>query len=90
MRKLAILLPFAAILATTGAALAVDVDAGQVSGMNPATGALSLTDGRSFHISNPVLLNGLIPGEHVIVTINDDHTVGLAVDNNYLEGDQSY
>lgn len=75
MRKL---LPLAALLAMTGAAFAADVHTGRLASMDPTTGMVTLTTGQSFIVSNPILLHGLLPGELVDVTINDNGTIGLS------------
>ena len=85
MKKLAVLLPFA-VLMTTGAAYAAEADANQLVEANPSTGVVKLLDGRTFTVSQPVLLRGLMPGDHVIVTINDDKSVGISQDGTALEG----
>ena len=86
MRKIAIALPLIMLVGSAGAALAVDVDAGTVRTINSASGSVTLIDGRTFKISNPSLLMGLIPGEKVVVTVNDDQTVGLSEDSSQWDG----
>jgi len=85
MLKLAMVLPVAALLATTGAAAAAEVDMAEITQMNARTGQILLNDGHSYTIANPVLLNGVIPGEQVIVTVNDDHTIGFSEDTSYFD-----
>lgn len=86
MRKIAFALPLIMLVGSAGAALAVDVDAGTVRTINSASGSVTLIDGRTFKVSNPTLLMGLIPGEKVVVTVNDDQTVGLSEDSSQWDG----
>lgn len=86
MKKIAFALPLAIVLGSAGSALAVDVDAGTLTKMNPATGEVTMTNGHTYKVSNPVLLNGLIPGEKIIITVNDDKTVGLQEDSSQWDG----
>ncbi|WP_073051058.1 DUF1344 domain-containing protein [Kaistia soli] len=86
MRKIAFALPLIMLVGSAGAALAVDVDAGTVRKLDNASGSVTLIDGRTFKISNPSLLMGLIPGEKVIITVNDDQTVGLSEDSSQWDG----
>ncbi len=86
MKKIALILPLAMLIGSAGAALAVDVDAGTVRTLDNASGSVTLIDGRTFKITNPTLLSGLIPGEKVIITVNDDKTVGLSEDSSQWDG----
>lgn len=87
MKKIAFALPLAIVLGSAGSALAVNVDAGTLTRMDTATGEVTMADGQTYKISNPSLLYGLIPGEKIIVTINDDKTVGLQEDSSQFDGD---
>ncbi|MCX5493198.1 hypothetical protein OSH11_00625 [Kaistia dalseonensis] len=88
MKTIAILVPAAAFLLSGAAAFADEyqTDAGRIMGMNAQTGAIQLDDGHSYTISNPVLLNGVNPGEHVIVTVSPSHTVGFQEDTGQFDG----
>jgi len=86
MRKIAFVLPLVMVIGSAGAALAVDVDAGTVRTLDNASGSVTLIDGRTFKISNPSLMMGLIPGEKVVITVNDDQTVGLSEDSSQWDG----
>ena len=90
MKTLALALPLAAFLASAGAAYAVDVDSGTVRQLDARSGAITLMDGRSFKVSNPILLDGVIPGEKVIITVNDDKTIGFSEDPSQWESTTSY
>lgn len=89
MKKLIAVLPFAALVLASGSAFAAQEAYGEVSSANPSTGMINLTDGSHFKVSTPVLLNGMAPGDHVIVTINDDKTVGIAPDSGWGEDNNS-
>ena len=86
MKTIALILPLALVLGSAGAAFAVDVDSGTVRKLDSATSSVTLIDGRTFKITNPTLLYGLIPGEKVIITVNDDKTVGLSEDSSQWDG----
>jgi hypothetical protein len=87
MRTVAILAS-AGLLLATGAAMATEVptDSGRIMGMNAQTGAITLDDGHHYVISNPTLLKGVAPGEHVIVTENPNRTIGFQEDTSQYDG----
>lgn len=86
MRKLVLISSMAILVGSAGAAFAVDVDGGAVRSIDSGSGSVTLMDGRSFKISNPSLLSGVIPGEKVIITVNDDKTVGFSEDSSQWDG----
>lgn len=86
MRKLALISSLAIVIGSAGAAYAVDVDGGAVRSIDAGSGSVTLMDGRTFRISNPSLLTGVIPGEKVIITVNDDKTVGFQEDSSQWDG----
>lgn len=90
MKKLAFALPLAALLATSGAAFAAETYSGNLTYMNASTGEVGLDSGQHFKISNPGLLQGILPGEQVIITKNDDNTVGFQEDSSYFDKGQNY
>jgi hypothetical protein len=83
MMKRTLLLAFAGLALSTGAASAADTYNGVVARANPMTGEVMLLGGTTFQVSEPVLLHGVAPGEHVIVTVNPNNTVGIQEDSSY-------
>ncbi len=83
MKKMTVLLPLAAFVMFAGPALATEVTCGIVSSANPSTGDLRLQDGSKFRVSYPTLLKGVGPGDPVVVTLNNDNTVGITDDNRF-------
>jgi hypothetical protein len=91
MKKITLLLALSGLVLTTGSALAADVYNGVVARADPMTGEVTLLGGSTFQVSEPVLLHGLAPGEHVIVTVNENNTVGIQEDSSYSgAGDGGY
>jgi hypothetical protein len=91
MMKRTLLLAFAGLALSTGAASAADTYNGVVARANPMTGEVMLLGGTTFQVSEPVLLHGVAPGEHVIVTVNPNNTVGIQEDSSYAgAGDGGY
>jgi TPP-dependent trihydroxycyclohexane-1,2-dione (THcHDO) dehydratase len=85
MRKLAFILPLAGLL-VGGSALAAQTVSGVVAHTNPAMGTVSVVGGGTYRVSEPNLLRGVYSGEHVIITMNDNHTIGLQEDSNFSDG----
>jgi TPP-dependent trihydroxycyclohexane-1,2-dione (THcHDO) dehydratase len=85
MRKLLFILPLASVLAA-GSALAAQTVGGVVSHTDPAMGTVSIVGGGTYRVSDPQLLRGVYSGEHVIVTMNDNHTIGLQEDSGFSDG----
>lgn len=83
MMKRTLLLAIAGLALTAGAASAADSYNGVVARADPMTGEVMLLGGATFQVSEPILLHGLGPGEHVIVTVNDNQTVGIQEDTSY-------
>jgi hypothetical protein len=83
MMKRTLLLAFAGLALTAGSALAADTYNGVVARADPMTGEVTLLGGSTFQVSEPVLLHGMAPGEHVIVTVNPNNTVGIQEDSSY-------
>jgi hypothetical protein len=81
--KRTLLLAFAGLALSAGTALAADSYNGVVARADPMTGEVTLLGGNTFMVSVPVLLHGVSPGEHVIVTVNDNQTVGIQEDSSY-------
>ncbi|MCX5567722.1 MULTISPECIES: hypothetical protein [Kaistia] len=84
MRKIALLIPLAGVLAI-GPAMAAETMGGVVDYANPATGIVSV-GGQTFQVTYPQLLRGVYGGEHVIITKNDNGTVGFQEDSSYSDG----
>lgn len=84
MRKIALLLPLAGLLAV-GPAMAAETIGGVVDHADPSTGVVSV-DGTNYRVSYPQLLRGVYGGEHVIITKNDNGTIGFQEDSNYSDG----
>jgi len=85
MRNILFLLPVAGLLAV-GPALAAETYGGVVSNVNPSTGTVTVVGAGTFQVSQPMLLRGVYGGEHVIVTKNDNGTVGFQEDSNFSDG----
>jgi len=85
MRKILFLLPVAGLL-LAGPALAAHTFGGVVSHVNPAQDSVTLIGSGTFRVSEPRLLRGIYRGEHVIVTKNDNGTVGLQEDSGFSSG----
>lgn len=85
MRKLAFVLPLAGLIAG-GSALAAETVDGVVTRADPGAGTVSLVGGATYRVSEPRLLRGVYSGEHVIITMNDNHTVGLQEDSSFSDG----
>lgn len=83
MNKNLLFIPFAGLLFVSGTALAAETIDGVVARANPNTGELSLVGGGTFQVTEPILLRNLAPGEHVIVTRNNNNTIGVQKDNSY-------
>ncbi|BCP55914.1 hypothetical protein K32_45310 [Kaistia sp. 32K] len=77
------ILALSGLILTTGSALAADTFGGVVARTNPMTGEVTLLGGSTFQVSEPMLLHGVAPGEHVIVTVNPNNTVGIQEDSSY-------
>lgn len=88
MRKFALILPAAIVLATATSALAADytTDSGRITSMNPQTGAIGLDNGHHYVIPNPGMLKGIMPGEHVVVTVSPNHSIGFEEDPTQFDG----
>jgi hypothetical protein len=85
MRKLVFILPLAGLLAG-GSALAAQTVGGVVTHTDPAMGTVSIVGGGTYRVSEPQVLRGVYSGEHVIITMNDNHTVGLQEDSSFSDG----
>jgi TPP-dependent trihydroxycyclohexane-1,2-dione (THcHDO) dehydratase len=85
MRKFVFILPLAGLLAA-GSALAAETVGGVVTRTDPAMGTVSIVGGGTYRVSEPQLLRGVYSGEHVIITMNDNHTVGLQEDSSFSDG----
>jgi len=85
MRKIVFLLPLAGLLAV-GPALAAETIGGVVTNVNPSAGTVTVQGAGTFEVSQPELLRGVYGGEHVIITKNDNRTIGLQEDSNYSDG----
>ncbi|BCP55915.1 hypothetical protein K32_45320 [Kaistia sp. 32K] len=85
MRKLLFILPLAGLLAG-GSAFAAETFGGVVTGVNPSAGTISIGGGGTYRVSQPLLLRGVYSGEHVIITKNDNNTVGLQEDSGFSDG----
>ena len=85
MRKLVFLLPLAG-LRVGGPALAAQTVGGVVTHTDPAMGTVSIVGGSTYRVSDPRLLRNVAPGEHVIITMNDNRTVGLQEDSSFSDG----
>ncbi len=84
MMKRTLLLAFAGLVLSAGAALAADTYNGVVARADPMTGEVTLLGGQTFMVSEPILLHGVAPGEHVIVTVNPfNNSVGIQEDSSY-------
>lgn len=83
MNKNLLLLPFAGLLLVSGTALAAETMSGVVARANPDTGELTIVGGGTVQVSEPLLLRNLAPGEHVIVTRNNNGTIGVQEDSSY-------
>lgn len=71
MRALLVSLAAAGFLAA-GPALAAQQTEGTVESVNPVAGTLALNTGEHFVFPNGWMLRGIVPGEVVGVTFNDD------------------
>ncbi|MFC5517291.1 hypothetical protein ACFPP9_16010 [Kaistia terrae] len=85
MSKILFLLPVAGLLAV-GPALAAETYGGVVTNVNPSAGTVSVQGAGTFAVSQPSLLRGVWGGEHVIVTKNDNGSIGLQEDSSYSDG----
>ncbi|MCX5567721.1 MULTISPECIES: hypothetical protein [Kaistia] len=83
MKKHLYLLPLAGLLLASGTALAAETMNGVVARADPYTGELVLLGGANIQVSDPSVLRHLAPGEHVIITRNDNDTIGVQVDSSY-------
>jgi hypothetical protein len=89
MNKMILALSAAALIAGTASAFATTTERGVVSYTDTSTGILKLADGESFKISQPVLLKGVAPGDHIVVTVFDNKDVGFHTDNRYYDDHES-
>lgn len=87
MKTRSLLLALSGLVLATGTAIAADSIDGVVARANPMTGEVTLLGGHTFQVTEPTLLHGLAPGEHVIVTLNDNNTVGIQEDSSYAGSD---
>ncbi|WP_029077157.1 hypothetical protein [Kaistia adipata] len=85
MRKLVFLLPLAGLL-VGGPALAADTVGGVVAHTDLSMGTITIVGGGTYRVSEPRLLRNVAPGEHVIITKNDNNTIGLQEDSNFSDG----
>ncbi|ODT14073.1 MAG: hypothetical protein ABS35_35930 [Kaistia sp. SCN 65-12] len=85
MRKLVFILPLAGLL-VGGSALAAQTVGGVVARTDPAMGTITIVGSGTYRVSEPRLLRNVAPGEHVIITHNDNNTVGLQEDSNFSDG----
>jgi len=85
MRKTSLILAAAATLLAGGAAFAQQKYPGTVSRANPSTGEVTLTTGKTFRVSQPVLLQGLMPGTHVVITVAANGTTGIRQNDSYRD-----
>lgn len=83
MKKHLYLLPLAGLLLASGTAFAAETMNGVVARADPNTGQLMLLGGANFQVTDPSVLRHLAPGQHVIVTRNNNDTIGVQVDNAY-------
>lgn len=83
MKKYLSFISFAGLLLVSGTALAGETMSGVVARANPNTGELSIVGGGTVQVSEPLLLRNLAPGEHVIVTRNNNGTIGVQEDSSY-------
>ncbi|WP_084640190.1 hypothetical protein [Kaistia adipata] len=91
MMKHTLMLASVGLVLSAGAALAADTYNGVVARANPMTGEVMLLGGATFVVSEPSLLHGVAPGEHVIVTVSPNNTVGIQEDSSYAgAGDSAY
>lgn len=89
MKKFALAFAAAALVVSAGSALAATTDHGTVSYTDPASGLVRLTDGTHYQISQPVLLNGVAPGDHVVVTVFNNKEIGFRSDDRYYSDHDS-
>ncbi|MCX5580756.1 hypothetical protein [Kaistia terrae] len=91
MKKNLLFIPLAGLMFVSGTALAAETYNGVVARTDPNSGHVELLGGTTFQVSEPSLLRGLAPGEHVIVTINENNSVGIQEDSSYAgAGDGGY
>jgi len=83
MKKNLLFLPLAGLLLVSGAAIAAETMSGVVARADPNTGELALVGGGTFQVTEPMVLRGMAPGDHVIVTLNNNNTVGVHEDTDY-------
>jgi hypothetical protein len=83
MNKNLLFFPLAGFILASGSALAGESMNGVVARADPNTGELSIVGGGTVQVSEPLLLRNLAPGEHVIVTRNDNGTIGVQEDSSY-------
>ncbi|MCX5520583.1 hypothetical protein OSH10_19265 [Kaistia defluvii] len=83
MNKKLLFLLFAGLLLVPGTALAAETMSGVVARADPYTGELSIVGGGTVQVADPRLLRNLAPGEHVIVTLNNNGTIGVQEDSSY-------
>lgn len=65
--------------------MAAETIGGVVDHADPVTGLVSV-GGQTYQVTYPQLLRGVYGGEHVIITKNDNGTVGFQEDSNYSDG----
>lgn len=85
MRNAVIMTAAAAALLGAGPALAQQSYPGTVTRANPGTGDVTLTTGKTYRVSKPVLLYGLMPGAHVVITVAPNGTVGIRQNEGYRD-----
>lgn len=83
MNKNLLLLPFAGLLLVSGTALAGETMSGVVARADPNSGELTIVGGGTVQVTQPLLLRNLAPGEHVIITQNNNGTIGVQEDSSY-------
>lgn len=83
MKKNLMFLSLAGLLLVSGTAFAAETMSGVVARADPYTGELSIVGGGTVMVSEPLLLRNLAPGEHVIVTRNNNGTIGIQEDSSY-------
>ncbi|MFI5408344.1 hypothetical protein [Kaistia sp. UC242_56] len=83
MKKNLLFLSFAGLLLVSGTALAAETLNGVVARADPNTGELEIVGGGRVQVTDPRLLRNLAPGEHVIVTRNNNGTIGVQEDSSY-------
>lgn len=90
VKKNLLFIPLAGLMFVSGTALAAETFNGVVARTDPYNGHLVLLGGATFQVSEPNLLRNLAPGEHVIVTLNDNQTIGVQEDSSYAGAGEGY